>query len=124
MFEKYCAVSPEGDRIIIALPDKSGASREIALSFDEASALAMTLPKLLSAALRLQYADDSLRHVYPLRGYAVECALDRRHLLVSLSADQGYDVVFAIGLAIVPSLVRALSSGRALLEESAPVFPH
>ena len=56
----------------------------------------MTLPRLLKMALRRRYSDRALRHVYPLRDYGVECASDLRHLLVTLAADGGFDIVFAI----------------------------
>jgi hypothetical protein len=35
----------------------------------------MTLPRLLTTALQRKYLDGTLRHVYPLRGYAVEVRL-------------------------------------------------
>jgi hypothetical protein len=45
MNQKDCAVSPEGDSITLNLPDKNGRPRELVLTFDEASSLAMTLPR-------------------------------------------------------------------------------
>jgi hypothetical protein len=117
-----CDVSPQGDRITITLPEQAGEPRKIALSFDEASALAMTLPRLLSTALRLRFSDESLRHVYALRGYKVECASDLRHLLVTLTADDGFDVAFAAKLEAVPALARDLLSHCDLLETSEPVL--
>lgn len=67
MRAESCDVSPQGDRITISLPEQAGEPRKIELSFDEASALAMTLPRLLSIALWWRFSDDSLRHVYLFR---------------------------------------------------------
>jgi hypothetical protein len=115
MNQKDCAVSPEGDSITLNLPDKNGRPCELALSFDGASSLAMTLPRLLKMALRRKYSDGALRHVYPLREYAVECASDFRHLLVTLAAEGGFDVVFAIKFETATAIARELASNGKLL---------
>lgn len=119
-----CDVSPQGDRITIALPERAGGPRTLDLSFEEASALAMTLPRLLSMALRRRFSDDSLRHVYALCGYKVECASDLRHLLVTLTADDGFDVAFAIKLGAVSSFARDLLTHRDRIERSEPLLPN
>jgi hypothetical protein len=116
MDDKFCVVSPEGDKITIALHGKAGAPQEITLSFDEASALAMTLPRLLTVALSRRFSDATLRHVYPVRNYTVECASDQRHVLLTLSCGDGFDVVFGLNVRMLPSLARDLAGGQALLE--------
>lgn len=124
MLDKFCAVTPQGDRILIALPGSAGKSREIELSFDEASALAMTLPRLLKMALSRRFPDDRLRHVYGLGRYSVECASDLRHLLLTLSAAEGFEVCFAIDRDAVRPLSNDLVDGMELLEMSEPVRPN
>jgi hypothetical protein len=76
MHESDCAVSRDGGSISLTLQNKDGKQCEVVLTFDEASSLAMTLPRLLKMALRRRYSDRALRHVYPLRDYDVECASD------------------------------------------------
>jgi hypothetical protein len=56
MYKGGCAASPEGDSITLKLTDESGKSCELVLTFDEASSLAMTLPRLLGMALRQKYS--------------------------------------------------------------------
>ena len=124
MFRRDCAVSPDGDLITLTLPDKNGKPCELALTFDEASSLAMTLPRLLRMALHQKHSDSTLRHVYPLRGYAVECASDLRHLIVTLAADDGFDVVFAIEIETATAIARDLASNGELLVKAQPIFPH
>ena len=102
---KDCAVSSDGDAITLTLPDKHGQPCEFVLTFDEASSLAMTLPRL-----RQKYSDDALRHLYPLREYAVECASDFRHLIVTLTVDGGFDVVFAIKIEAATAMARDLAA--------------
>ena len=124
MRKSDCAVSPDGGSIILTLPDKAGKRREVVLTFDQASSLAMTLPRLLKMALRRRYSDRALRHLYPLRHYGVECASDLRHLLVVLAADGGFDIVFAINLETAAAIARDLSINRRLLIEAQPSLPN
>jgi hypothetical protein len=124
MNQKDCAVSPGGDSITLNLPDKDGRPCELVLTFDEASSLAMTLPRLLTTALRRKYSDRALRHVYPLRECAVECASDFRHLLVTLAAEGGFDVVFAIRLQTATAIARELTNTAKLVAQSQPILPH
>jgi hypothetical protein len=124
MSQKDCAVSPDGESITLGLPDKSGRPCELVLTFEEASSLAMTLPRLLKMALRRKYPDGAQRHVYPLREYAVECASDLRHLLVTLAAEGGFDVVFAIKVQTASTIAGELVLNARLLEQSQPMLPH
>jgi hypothetical protein len=124
MNRKDCAVSPEGDSIRLNLPDINGRKCEVVLTFDEASSLAITMPRLLKMALRRKYSDYTLRHVYPLREYAVECASDFRHLLVTLAAESGFDVVFAIEFRTATAIARELASNGKLLAQSQAMLPH
>lgn len=124
MEDKFCAVSPEGDKILIELHRKDSAPQEVTLSFDEASALAMTLPRLLTEALVRRFPDASMRHVYPVRDYIVECASDQRHVLLTLSSGGGFDVVFGVDASMVPSLTRDLAGGQALLQAPPSLRPN
>ena len=121
---KDCTVSSDGDSITLTLPDKHGRACELVLTFDEASSLAMTLPRLLKMALRQKYSDSALRHVYPLREYVVECASDFRHLIVTLTADGGFDIVFAIEVETAIGMARELISSGNLLAETPPILAH
>jgi hypothetical protein len=124
MQESNCAVSPDGGSISLTLPNKDGVRCEVVLTFNEASSLAMTLPRLLKMALRRRYSDRALRHVYPLHDYDVECASDLRHLIVTLAADGGFDTVFAINLDTAAALAHDLAINRRLLIEAQPTLPH
>lgn len=124
MRESSCAVSPDGGSISLTLPDKNGKWREVVLTFDEASSLAMTLPRLLQMALRQRHSDRAARHVYPLHGYGVECASDLRHLIVTLTADSGFDILFAINLETAAAIASDLAINKRLLIEAQPNLPH
>ena len=98
--------------------------QEITLSFDEASGLAMTLPRLLTAALRRRFADKTMRHVYPVRGYRVECSSDQRHVLLTLSCGNGFDIVFGLDINMLPTFTRDLADARSHLEIQQPFRPN
>jgi hypothetical protein len=78
----------------------------------------MTLPQLLKMALRRRYSDRALRHLYPLRNYGVECASDLRHLIITLAADGGFDIVFGINLETAAAIARDLAIGGRLSRRS------
>lgn len=124
MESQSCAVSPQGDKITIALSSEEGERREVTLSFEEASILAVTLPQLLTTAMNRRYSDETMRHVYPVHGHVVECAADQRHLLLTLSCRDDLGVVFAIDADMIPRLTRDLAGGLAPLEMPLYLRPH
>jgi hypothetical protein len=75
-------------------------------------------------ALRQKKPGGSSRHVYPLRGYTVECASDLRHLIVTMAADEGYEVAFAIKIETATAIARDLISSGETLAESQTVLSH
>ena len=103
-----CGISSDGNFITLSRPEMSGERREFALTLDEANALAMNLPRLIGAILRERYLDNSWRHIYPLHRYIVERASDNVHLLVTMAADEGFDVVFALNSETAAALARDL----------------
>ncbi|SCB10932.1 hypothetical protein GA0061102_100233 [Rhizobium miluonense] len=66
----------------------------------------MTLPRLLKMAMHLKFADATLRNVYHVGTYSVECASDNKHLLLTLASGNGFDIAFGLDAQIVlPSYV-------------------
>jgi hypothetical protein len=120
MLQLNCSVSRDGQTITLNLPGKDGKLCEVLLSFDEASSLGMTLPTLLSAALQLKYSNDTLRHVYPLRKFAVEGATDCRHLMLALAADEGFEIHFAMTADTAQLLSRNLAGRATSLTKGKP----
>jgi hypothetical protein len=68
-------------------------------------------------------SDRALRHVYPLCDYGVECASDLRNLLVTLAANGGFDITFAISLETAAAIARDLVVNGRLLIEAQPSLP-
>jgi hypothetical protein len=63
-----CGVLDDGEIVRLGLVDDKGA----AVSFDQAQAVAMTLPSLLTRALRSLTGSPDARYVFPLDRWFVE----------------------------------------------------
>jgi hypothetical protein len=83
-----CEVSGDGEAIRLSYCDDAGATRDLNISAEQAGALAMTLPRLLSAALQARSRDPNLRFVFPLAGSA--------HRILSLRTSDGFEVSFSL----------------------------
>ena len=74
-------VSPEGDRVCLDFEDAAGRRCQLDLPFDAVSALPMTIPSMLRAALRAR-GDLSARVVQPLGGWQLERAVGTGSLIL------------------------------------------
>jgi hypothetical protein len=105
-----CGVVEGGERIALRFIDTAGNPNEVLLSTSDASAIAMTLPRLLRAALGDRFGDDTLRYVFPLDSWRIEAAGDGRNLILTLATNGGFEASFATGPVAVQSLGSALTA--------------
>lgn len=91
-----CEVSGDGEAIRLSYCDEGGAARDLHISAEQAGALAMTLPRLLSAALKARGRDPSLRFVFPLAECNLEAAAGSSHRILSLRTSDGFEVCFSL----------------------------
>ena len=103
-----CDVTPDGETVRLNLKDVSGHPVSLLLPFDQAGALAMTLPGLLTKALKASHNDNSARYIYPLGGWLLEGVADCRALIVTLKMTDGFEVSFCAPLDRCRSLASAL----------------
>lgn len=107
-----CFVTEGGDAISLGLVDDNGQAVELKVSASDASAIAMTLPRLLKDSIQEKYKDDSLRYVFPLDDWQIEAASDGKQVIVTLMTGGGFEVSFVtkpdmcklIGIALRDSL--------------------
>lgn len=104
-----CRVIAGGERIALRFVDGAGNPGEVLLSTSDASAIAMTLPRLLRMALASRFGDDTLRYAFPLDSWWLEAAGDGRNLILTLATNGGFEVSFATEPAAAESLGTALS---------------
>jgi hypothetical protein len=107
-----CEVSGDGSRISLSYRDATGATRQLDLSAEQAGSLAMTLPRLLNAALRARNRDPSLRFVFPLAECDLEAAAGSPHRILSLRTSDGFEVCFSISQEILAQIGELVDLGR------------
>jgi hypothetical protein len=103
-----CDVTRDGEIVRLDLIDVAGNPVSLRLPFEQAGALAMTLPGLLTKALKASHADDSARYIYPLGDWLLEGVADCRALIVTLKTTDGFEVSFAAPVGTCRSLGSAL----------------
>jgi hypothetical protein len=106
-----CEVSGDGNKISLSYRDASGATRRLDISAEQAGSLAMTLPKLLSAALRARNQDPSLRFVFPLAECDLEAAAGSSNRILSLRTPDGFEVCFSISQEILAHMGELIDLG-------------
>jgi hypothetical protein len=79
----------------LGFEDMHGRRCRLDLPFEAVSALLMTIPRILRAALRVR-GDRSARVVQPLATWRVERAAGTGNLILTLATPTGFDVTFAV----------------------------
>jgi hypothetical protein len=105
-----CEVAPDGNSIVLGFTDPDGTPAQIRLSLNQVGGLAMTLPDLITKALRLRYGDQSLRYAYPLQSWTVERSSDPRTGMVTLCTTDGFSVCFSMQRELQHQLADALAT--------------
>ena len=115
-----CDVAPDGEVITLNLVDAAGNPVSLRLPFGQAGALAMTLPGLLSKALKARCGNESLRYVFPLGEWLLEGGADGCTVIVTLKTVDGFEVSFGASLDLWRSLASDLKRASAVVPAVAP----
>jgi hypothetical protein len=91
-----CQVAADGGSVGLELIDGSGAAVTVELPFDQAEAMVMTLPTLLTQALRQQTGNDDARYVFGLGEWSLENAEGQACLIATLKTTDGFEVSFGV----------------------------
>ena len=91
-----CEVAPDGCAISLGFVDSSGEPATLRLSVNQAGALIMTLPGLVSKALQTRFGDQTLRYAYPLNSWMIEQSTDPKQGMMTLRTVDGFSVCFSI----------------------------
>jgi len=92
-----CGVTSNGETVHLDLVDVVGKHVSLCLPFHQARSLTMTLPQLLTFALKAQTGDDSARYVFTLAQWRIEAAADSR-LIITFGTPDGFEVSFCTTL--------------------------
>ena len=104
-----CCVTSDGETICLDMLDSFGRPISLWLPFDQARALTMTLPRLLTAALQSRTGNDTARHVFSLASWRLEAATDLR-MIITLGTTDGFEVSFCVPFQDCYELARALKA--------------
>ena len=91
-----CNTLREGETVRLDFLDESHNAVSLLLPFESAESIAMTLPQLLTQAVRAQTRQDNARYVFPLGRWLLEGVGDRQSLILTLATVDGFEVSFRI----------------------------
>jgi hypothetical protein len=115
-----CDVVKGGEATRLDLVNKAGHSVSIELSFEQAEAIVMTLPQLLSQALKSRAGSDHSRYVFPSSQWALESTTDVDCLILTMITTDGFETAVGIPFADCQQLGAALlPEGKAATETPA-----
>ena len=90
-----CGIAADGRYVRIDFKDIHGCPTSLRLPTDSAQQLIMTLPELVSRALKAELSDDSVRAVFAFGGWRLESATSKGYILTMRTPD-GFAVSFAV----------------------------
>jgi hypothetical protein len=91
-----CRVAEDGADVELEFIDQSGQVVVVELPLDQAEIVVMTLPHLLSKAVRRRTGNDASRYVFDLGEWAIESAKEHSCLIATLKTPNGFEVSFAV----------------------------
>ena len=122
-----CRVTDEGGTIELQLLDDSQRIVTLQLPFAQAETIIMTLPSLLTSAVKQQTGDQGARYVFGLGDWMLEQTKDRNCLIATLTTTDGFAACFGMPLGACRSLGQNLvhyaeevNRNRELAESVAP----
>jgi len=122
-----CDVDADGRTVRLSFLDETGAPVSVEFPFEQAEAIVMTLPRLLSNAIKTQLQSADARYVFPLGRWAVENADDADSLIVTLTTTDGFEASYGVPLEACCAIGSILSrEGKAAIqddEDTPKIFP-
>lgn len=91
-----CSLAADGTTVGLEFLDRSGTAVTVQLPLDQAEAVVMTLPRLLTRAVRQSTGNEDSRYVFNLGGWSIESTEERACLIATLSTTDGFEVSFSI----------------------------
>ena len=91
-----CTVSSDGKAVELGFLDWSAKSVFLQLTFDQAQSIVMTLPHLLSQALKKRTGSENSRYVFRIGSWSIEGAENQDCLIVTLATADGFEVSLGI----------------------------
>jgi hypothetical protein len=106
-----CDVWQDGSTIALSLLDHSGKPVTLELPLEQAEAVAVTLPHLLSRAVKQKTGNDKSRYVFKVDEWAIETVEDHDSLVVTLTTGNGFSVSFDFSYAACQCIIGDFEEG-------------
>lgn len=97
-------IAMDGSRFRMTFKQEDGGVGAIDLPAECLNALVMTLPRMVTQALRAKHHDDTLRLVYPAEVVRLEQASDPATVILTLATPDGFEVSFGLNDAQMQAL--------------------
>jgi hypothetical protein len=92
-----CKAVDDGETLKLEFLDQGGNPVSLLLPFENAESIAMTLPGLLTQAVKAQTGQDNARYIFPLGQWLLEAAAGNdQSVLLTLATIDGFQVSFQI----------------------------
>jgi hypothetical protein len=118
-----CQVAPDGHYVRLNFEDALGRPAALKLPSSCVHQLVMTLPQLLSQALQAQYADRSLRAVFPLGEWRLEVVAGSKELILTMRTPEGFEVAFSLSAAAIAGLTSVIEEHSSGAKPGPTVLP-
>ena len=90
-------VAPDGSSVLLNALDPEGREVSLIVPMDNLQALALTMPEMVTAALRAAAGgDESLRLVHNVQAWKIESASNPEQLIVTFRTPDAFEASFAV----------------------------
>jgi hypothetical protein len=112
-----CDVIKDGQAVRLDLINEAGHAVSVEMSVEQAHSVVMTLPHLLSVALKTRTGNEQTRYVFPLNQWSLESTSEAKCHIVTLTAVGGFEVAFGVPFAECCAIGWALcQEGKAAID--------
>jgi hypothetical protein len=91
-----CDSIRNGEIVKLDFVGDDGRAISLRLAFEHAQSIAMTLPQLLTQAVRAQTGQDNARYVFPLGEWVLEGIEGDHSVILTLKTEDGFEVSFRL----------------------------
>lgn len=111
-----CDVAPDGNAVHLRFEDTKGQPGALTLPTACIQQLVMTLPHLLSKAIRTQTGDESLRAVFPLGAWHIEAQAGTPNFILTMMTPDGFEVAFSLKPPAMGKMMSTIEEARSAVE--------
>ncbi|MDB6108050.1 MAG: hypothetical protein JWO52_8049 [Gammaproteobacteria bacterium] len=112
-----CQVCPDGRHVRLNFANTRAGMATLRVTSACVQQLLMTLPRLLSTALKIQHRDSSVRAVFPLHDWRLEAAVGSGDLILTMTTTDGFEVAFSLSATVIAQISSAAQQRSSTAEQ-------